>query len=236
MRDFREILKARNRLKDYSKADKLLEQVLQICGVSQYKDYSSNFNANSESRGRTEAKQRSDSKQGQANKRRNTITKSHRLIKDLYDLVMDQYAFKTLEDTKEILRYDDVDGKYHFDGETVLRARLESETENDISNADKNEVITHVRDSTYVKREEFDKDMDLMHFYNGYYNVKTMQFEPGHSPSKLSLMSIPHDYNPEATCPKITAYIEDVLQKDQQAITTVKKMLGYCFLEEYEIR
>ena len=192
----REILKLAIGSTDYDRTDRLLEQVLDLWGVS-YKDYSSNFNANSESE---EGQTATGKEEGQATKEE-TI-KDPLSIKELYDLVMEQYAFKTLEDTKEILRYDDVDGKYHFDGETVLRTWLESETENELSNTDKNEVITHVCDSTYVKREEFDKDMNSVHFNNGYYNVDTMHFEPGHSPSKLSLMSIPHDYNPEASMSK----------------------------------
>ncbi len=57
-------------------------------------------------------------------------------------------------------------------------------------------VLGQIRRLTFHEISEFDKDLYLLNLKNGMLNIKTNEFSP-HSPSYLSLVQFPFDYNPE---------------------------------------
>ena len=79
--------------------------------------------------------------------------------------------------------------------------------------------------STYVNRSDFDTDIDVINTEDCILNLHTLEVKP-HSPDYLSLVKIPVKYDPEAKCPKISEFFNQVVGPED--IPVVIQMIGYC--------
>jgi P4 family phage/plasmid primase-like protien len=145
-------------------------------------------------------------------------------VTELTDQIMKEYTFKTMRDTKEIYYYDNNKGLYVNGGEWLIQERAEI-LNSKVRTVQVNEVINHIRRRTAVDRSQFDSTPDILNLQNGFLNIKTGQFTE-HSSSHLSLIQLPVPYNPEAECPNILKFLEEVLQP--QDVSTALQIIGYC--------
>ena len=120
---------------------------------------------------------------------------------DTVDHLIDKFKCKTLRDDNvrnlEILYYNPIDGCYHPGGEVKIREELEEISDHKITEHARREIVHHVKYSTLIDKDRFDRNPDLKHFRNGYYNIATNHFTKGHTPDYLSMTSIPHDFDPK---------------------------------------
>src|SRR5262249_40411497 len=65
---------------------------------------------------------------------------------------------------------------------------------------------------------------DIIVFRNGILDLRTMCLIP-HSPEFLYTIGIPHNYNPNASCPKFDEFIRQILPSDAHHL--IKQLLGY---------
>ena len=169
----------------------------------------------------------------QEQKKDNTVTQisEERAKIDLKlfaDELTEKYMFKTLNDTEEVLYYED--GYYHFRAESVIRAECEKTFGRlHISTYQVNEITNHVRRSTYIDRKELN-DPWILNLKNGVYNVKNFEFSP-HTPRLLSTIRIPLTYEPNATCPRIEKFISEIVYSEH--VSLIKEMIGYCLYHGY---
>ncbi len=91
------------------------------------------------------------------------------------------------------------------------------------------EVIDYIETSTYIERKE--EPPNLIPVKNGVLNLQTMMLEE-FSPTRIFFNKIPVDYKPNATCPKIQTFLEEVT-RDKDDITTLLEMAGFCLYREY---
>jgi P4 family phage/plasmid primase-like protien len=145
-------------------------------------------------------------------------------VTELTDQIMKEYTFKTMKDTKEIYYYDDNKGLYVNGGEWLIQEYAEM-LNSKIRTVQVNEVINHIRRRTGVDRNQLDSNPDILNLQNGFLNMETGQFTE-HSSSHLSLTQLPAPYNPEAKCPNILKFLEEVLQP--QDVSTALQIIGYC--------
>jgi putative DNA primase/helicase len=132
------------------------------------------------------------------------------------------FSLATMDDTDEIYYYKD--GVYHGNAEAILAKRIEDAydkrgldeqpTKHFIS-----EVLGHVERATYINRQEFDKDKNIINVEDGLFNMTTGQLQP-HTPTYLSRTQIPVAYNPNAKCPSILRFLEEVqpIDEDRQSV------------------
>ena len=80
---------------------------------------------------------------------------------------------------------------------------------------------------TYVKREKFDSNLDIVNLKNGLYNMRTGKLEP-HSPDYYSLNQKPFPYNPKARPKYFIKFLKDVLYAED--ILTAIDIIAYTFL------
>ena len=106
--------------------------------------------------------------------------------------IMSKYRFLTIEQTKEILFYNN-NGVYVQGGEILIEKELESIFGFELRGADISEIKGHIIRKTYVKREKFDSNLDIVNLKNGLYNMRTGKLEP-HSPDYYSLNQKPFPY------------------------------------------
>jgi P4 family phage/plasmid primase-like protien len=145
-------------------------------------------------------------------------------VTELTDQIMKEYTFKTMKDTNEIYYYDDNKGLYVNGGEWLIQEHAEI-LNSKVRTVQVYEVINHIRRRTGVDRNRFDSNPDILNLQNGFLNIKTGQFTE-HSSSHLSLTQLPVVYNPEAKCPNILKFLEEVLQR--RDVYTALQIIGYC--------
>ncbi len=120
--------------------------------------------------------------------------------KRLADLIMSKVRFVTFSDTREIWYYKD--GIFIPNGEVVVESLCQYYLNEESNRHRVEEVIGHIKRSTYIDRSAFDRNINLIAVENGVLNLETMELLP-HSPDYLLTVKIPVHYNPEADYPNI---------------------------------
>ena len=144
------------------------------------------------------------------------------------DALLLLFNFKTLRDTDEVLYYDE--GYYHYTGEAVIRAECERVLKPKLTTYDVNEIINHIRRSTYIKREELNADPWTLNLENGLLSIKTLKLRP-HTPDFLSTVRMSVEYNPDADCPHISEFVKEIVYEDQ--IPLIFEIIGYTLYHDY---
>jgi putative DNA primase/helicase len=139
--------------------------------------------------------------------------------------LIQEYHFKTMEDTEELYSYDDTTGRYSNQGEVLVRKELEILFP-EISTRNVNEILQKIQRKNPVARAEFDSSI-LTNVENGLLNPLTGELIP-HSPKILTLNQLPIKFDRTAKCPRIQSFLSQVLRPCD--IFTLLQFLGYCLL------
>lgn len=137
-----------------------------------------------------------------------------------------KHHFITLRDDKQLMYYND--GIYIPFGDTYIESEIERITNGEgVGIKLVSEVVMHIKRSTYVNRDVFDTDNNIINMENGLYDISSHKLLP-HTPDYLSLHKSPILYDPEAACPIIDKFICDVVpEKNVQTVYEV----GGCALQ-----
>ena len=201
--------------------------------------------ANRKIREREETKQKQQNKQKQEERLKNnnnnkntasttnttnTTTKVEKqdLIEEATRLVMSIYRFLTIEESKEILYYDD-SGVYVSGGEILIEKELDKTFGFRLRTSDITEIKNCVMRKTYVKKEKFDSNLDIINLKNGLYNWRTNEFMP-HTPDYYSLNQKTFPYNPEARPKLFIKFLRQVLYLED--IRTAVEIIAYSFIRK----
>lgn len=127
------------------------------------------------------------------------------------DILTRDYPFKTMLDNEELWYYQD--GYYRPVGEAVIKDIIQKQepVKEILSSHFVNEVIASVKRKTYLEREKFEADLNLICLNNGVYNLQTRTLEP-HTHKYYFKNKIKINYNPQATCPNIMAFIDGTVE------------------------
>lgn len=154
---------------------------------------------------------------------------------DLPKLVNDlltEYFFKTFRDNEECLIYEG--GIYLPFGEATIKEECEKRVPKKfITTHSVNEVIGHIKRSTYVNRKKFNQEKWILNLENGLYNIQTSEVNP-HTPEFLSTIRIPVTYDPKADCPRVRLFFTEVLR--EKDIPIIEELFGYCLIPDYTIQ
>lgn len=149
------------------------------------------------------------------------------------DLIRD-FSIVTLNDTEEILVY--TDGVYRRSGESFLKGEIERLVPNEpglITNHSVNEILGHIKRSTYASRVTLDADPEVINVENGLLNVRTRELSP-HTPSYLSTVRVRLVYDPNAQCPLIRGFLSEVLEPED--IPIIEELAGFILYKIYLIQ
>lgn len=156
------------------------------------------------------------------------ITKSvfqHRAFADWLVDNSGEY-FITLEDTDEIYVY--IGGVYVPRGIVRIQQIFHEIMKGNHSNMrNMNEVVKHVRAATYKDKSIFDADEDIINVKNGLYKISTEEFLP-HDPEYRVIAQNEVVYDPDAKCPMIDKFFEEVAEPDRLA--TMYEIAGYALM------
>ena len=147
-----------------------------------------------------------------------------KIASEIADVFLENFHFKTIMQTDEILMYEN--GVYKRDAETFIKKEIENVIPPEIlTESIIKEVLGHIRRSTYEKLEKFNANPYLLNLKNGILDIRTFEFKP-HTPEVLSTIQIPVEYNPNAKC----ELWERVIQEDlyPEDIETLQEAFGYA--------
>ncbi len=144
----------------------------------------------------------------------------------LVEELLHRFYIETFDDTNEIRYYKD--GIYCSGAETILLQELEFMGQDSITNHMRSEVLASIRARTYISREEFDKDANVLNLKNGLLNIQTGEFKE-HNPNHYSLVQLPISYDPKASCPNIMKFLTSTLEPEQ--LKVIVRLLGYILLK-----
>jgi putative DNA primase/helicase len=142
------------------------------------------------------------------------------------------FQFKTLRDTKDIYSYDE--GVWSPKAESIIHAECQKRLAERTSTHYVEEVVNYIRRETYVDREAFNADLNLINLENGVYNIEQGQMLP-HSPSYMFTHRLPITYHAAAKCPTIEKFLEDI-QPDETQKKGLLELIGYCLYRTYPIQ
>ena len=145
------------------------------------------------------------------------------MVTNLTEQVMTEYSLKTMRDNEEIYYYDINTGVYHRFGDRVIKEYVEI-LHPSIKTFQVNETILKIKRRTYVDRDQFDNNPDIINVQNWLLNIWTCELKD-HSPDYLSIVQLPLVYNPKSRCPNIGRYLAEVLHLED--VLTALEIIGY---------
>lgn len=78
-----------------------------------------------------------------------------------------------------------------------------------------------------ARDKDFDTQPHLLNCENGVVDLKSMTLLP-HDPSLRLSHCVPVEFDPKAQCPTFLAFLKKILQNDPEAITCVRRFIGYA--------
>ena len=147
-------------------------------------------------------------------------------ISDYADMLMVDYNFVTMADTDEIFYYQE--GVYVLEGEVLIKKQCEKMII-DCKRDNVNEVTAAIKRRTYVKRIEFDSEVEMLNLKNCWLNIETGETFP-HTPTKLSKIQIPIFYDPEKIAWKFIKFLKQCIPKSTDAYTICEQFAS-CLIK-----
>jgi putative DNA primase/helicase len=148
----------------------------------------------------------------------------------LSQTIKGEYTFLTLNDTREVLQYDN--GRYVYNGERTIEIECSRLIPNVMTPIVK-ETIEMIRRTTPVDRKLFDKDIEWLSLQNCMVNLRTAETKP-HSPSFLTLVQLPVKYDSEADWPANRRFLEEILPAEIDRLTLIDYS-SYCLWRDFPI-
>ncbi len=136
----------------------------------------------------------------------------------------------TFQDSDEIYLYKD--GFYIPSGDKIISSETQILLGDINHNNLINELMGHIRRSTYKKREDIQEPKDKICLSNGILNLNTLEVEP-HTPSVIFFNKLSVGYDLNADCPTIKRFLSEVVS--EQDIFILQEIIGYCLYKDYQI-
>lgn len=127
---------------------------------------------------------------------------------------------KTLEDTQECLFYEN--GIYNSNAEIKIK-KLLLKLNPELKLNEINEIIGKIKQMTWIKRDEFDKEPHKICLKNCIVDVKTRQTEL-HDPEKYHRIQIPVIYDSKAKCPKFIDFVNKCITSSDERIMLIEQI------------
>jgi len=149
----------------------------------------------------------------------------------LADEIMSERNFVTMMDNEEIYVY--LDGYYQPLGEVLIKKECKDKLLDEYRKNRATEVIDYIKASTYTRRRE--EAPNLIPFENGVLDLNSNPTElKSYSPDLMFFNKIPVKYNPEADCPNIKKFHQEITGNPGD-IAVLEEVLGFCLYRDYFI-
>lgn len=152
----------------------------------------------------------------------------------LGEFIKKDKIFLTTRDNEEMFQYIDVDGYFNGNGEKTIRETTRKMLTVELCKTQYvQETESHIRQTTYSEREEFNKDVHLFALNNGNLNTETREITE-HTPYAKITMKIPLTYQPNAKCPTMGKRLLEWLTPVN--VIRIVEFAGSCLIHDYPVR
>ena len=141
---------------------------------------------------------------------------------------MAKYRFLTIEETDEVLVYDN--GVYKPGGKTLIAKDLEAAYGYELNTHSLSQITGHIMQRTYHKHKELDADINIINLKNGLYDMENDVLLP-HKPEYLKQKPI--TYDKDAKPELFSKFISQVVYEED--IQTAIDIIAYTFRRDYDI-
>lgn len=143
------------------------------------------------------------------------------------------YIYTTKEDNKnETWIYKD--GVYVPQGKSEVKIILREILDNVYSQYVFGLVMNKIEVDTFIEINDFFKEryINEIPLKNGILNIYSRELKP-FSPEKIFFNKLPVEYNPNASCPKIEKFLNDILPVEEDK-EVFYELGGFCLMNEYK--
>ncbi|KKH92878.1 hypothetical protein EO95_09375 [Methanosarcina sp. 1.H.T.1A.1] len=158
---------------------------------------------------------------------RKYFTEGRFIAKSLADEIMTKYNFLTFDDSKEIYCYEN--GVYRLGGENLIIKVAQAKLGNYSTRSRRDETLSFIKVETLTNRALVDKERHIINLKNGLYDLNEDKFKP-HTPSLLSTVQIPVEYDESAECPMIDKFLSQVVSEEY--IPMLLEWIGYSMIPD----
>lgn len=144
---------------------------------------------------------------------------SYDQVLDLCDLYMETYLPRKSD---EVLRI--YDGSKWVGGDKTLR-RYMIDMDRRISASQREEVMKRIDD--LVPYEPYEPEDHYIWLVNGIFDVNKMELIP-HTPDIFLTNSLEHEWNPDAYCPVVDKFLDDISDNDGEVRSVLEEVIGMC--------
>lgn len=125
--------------------------------------------------------------------------------------------------------YNSKTGVFTDNGMSYLQGRIKQLLGDRVRNHMIAEVVKLVQVQTYIDREEFEEDKDILVLQNGVYHLDTEELTE-YSPQYHAKSRWPITYNSDAQCPAILKFLDEVIPGNAEKFLN---WVGYHFFKDY---
>jgi P4 family phage/plasmid primase-like protien len=143
--------------------------------------------------------------------------------------LMKEYSFITMRDNEEVYVYSE--GFYQPYAESLIKQECKARLEEEYRINRVHEVLDYIKASTFQNRRE--EAPTLVPLKNGVLDLDTLELK-AHSPEYMFFNLLPVEYNPNATCPKILKFLEEITATKED-VDLLLEVVGYCLHRDYVI-
>lgn len=146
------------------------------------------------------------------------------VIEQATEIILSKHHFITVEESKEILVYQN--GVYVRGGDTLIDKLAEKILGYVLKNQMLLEIKGHIMRSTYKSSIDIDADINIINLGNGLYNIAKDELKP-HSPEYPSINQKPIFFDPNQKTTLFGKFLKDVLYPSE--IRTAIEVVAYTF-------
>jgi putative DNA primase/helicase len=152
------------------------------------------------------------------------------IIEEASEQIMKDHTFITIEETGEILYYDN--GVYVPGGDILIAKECEKMFNYDLNTERLSQIKGHIMRRTYHKHEELDADTNIINLKNGLYDIDN-DILKDHTPDYLSINQKPITYIRGAKPERFGSFLYEVLYP--RNVRTAVEAMAYTFHRDYDI-
>lgn len=147
----------------------------------------------------------------------------------LAEELMQEYTFITMRDNEQIYVYQD--GFYQPYAESLVKQECKTRLEEEYRINRVHEVLDFIKASTF--RHRLEELAQFVPLKNGVLDMDTGELKP-HSPEYMFFNLLPIEYDPNAMCPKIQKFLEEITATKED-VELLLEVVGYCLHRDYVI-
>lgn len=145
--------------------------------------------------------------------------------------IEDKYQFKYVEETQKFYIY--TGKKWEDKAERVIKEECNDILQDEYEPRRANKVVDTIKTRSHITttKQEFRPCTYKIPFKNGVYNLDNGELED-HKPEDNFTHVIPWEYDPDAQCPRINEFLDEILENERDK-TTIIETIGYSLLADY---